>query len=85
MYLEIYRTQLVRVQKNEPNSTRNANPTQPIPYNSGWVSPGYRVEYTPLLMTRVGYLVWFLLGVLIWSDNPSNLDYPIQTKKVRLG
>ena len=33
----------VRVQKNEPNPTRNANPTQPNPYSSGWVGPGCRV------------------------------------------
>ena len=37
------RTDSIRVQKNEPNPTRNANPTQPNPYSSGWVGPSCRV------------------------------------------
>ena len=35
--------QVNTVQKNEHNSTQNANPTQPNPYSSGWVGPGCRI------------------------------------------
>ena len=45
-------TDSVRFQKNEPNTTQNANSTQPNSYSSGWVSPTCSVECTPLLKIR---------------------------------
>ena len=62
------RTSSVRVQKDKPNPTQNANPTQPNPYSSNWVGPSCLV---------VGLNVHPSVIKLLCEDSEGVLSYPL--------